>query len=53
LPKEKEVKQEEFVCENCGKELDENDEYHKTFRTCNENCYMEMVGLSWGDFISY
>ncbi|UYL93843.1 hypothetical protein NIIg97_gp35 [Geobacillus phage vB_GthS_NIIg9.7] len=44
---------EEFVCEHCGKELDENNEYHTTFRTCNEDCYMKMVGLSWGDFISH
>lgn len=46
-------KREEFVCEHCGKELDKNNEYHVTFRVCNENCYMEMVGLSWGDFISH
>ena len=43
--------QEEFVCEYCGVELDETDEYHTTFRTCNEDCYMKMVGLSWSDFI--
>lgn len=46
-------KREEFVCEYCGAELDENDEYHVTFGVCNENCYMKMVGLSWNDFISY
>jgi hypothetical protein len=38
-------------CENCGEELDPNDEYHRTFGTCNASCYMEMVGLSWGDFL--
>jgi hypothetical protein len=42
---------EEFVCEYCGAELDETDEYHTTFRTCNEDCYMKMVGLSCSDFI--
>lgn len=44
---------EEFVCEYCGTELDETDEYQTTFRTCNEDCYMKMVGLSWSDFISH
>jgi len=42
---------EEFVCEYCGTELDKTDEYHTTFRTCDEDCYMKMVGLSWSDFI--
>ena len=44
---------EEFVCDYCGTELDETDEYHTTFRTCDEDCYMKMVGLSWSDFISH
>ena len=42
---------EEFVCDYCGTELDETDEYHTTFHTCDKDCYMKMVGLSWSDFI--
>lgn len=43
--------QEPFICENCGKKLDEHNEYHLRFGVCNEDCYMEMVGMSWSDFL--
>ena len=43
----------EFVCEHCGKTRNPKEEYHRTFNVCNADCYMEMVGLSWGDFISH
>lgn len=49
---EEEMEREIPACEECGKKLDlENNEYHKIFRTCDQYCYMHMVGMSMSDFI--
>ena len=37
-------------CEYCGEVLDKFNLYHKTYRTCNSECHMYMVGMSWSDF---
>jgi predicted RNA-binding Zn-ribbon protein involved in translation (DUF1610 family) len=39
-------------CQSCGKKLDlENNDYHFTYGTCDQYCYMKVVGLSIDDFI--
>ena len=38
-------------CEECGKELTIFDDYHRRWGTCNETCYLHLVGMSWSDFI--
>jgi hypothetical protein len=39
------VEAEEFICDECGKELSKDDEYHKKWGTCNSYCYGKMVGV--------
>lgn len=36
---------EEFVCEECGKPLSKDDEYHVKWGTCGTYCYGKMVGV--------
>lgn len=39
-------------CQECGKKLDrERNSYQARYGTCNADCYMVMVGMSWSDFI--
>lgn len=33
-------------CDSCGKPLDrENNEYHRTYGTCDSYCYGKLVGV--------
>ncbi|MBM7696609.1 ribosomal protein L37E [Salimicrobium jeotgali] len=32
-------------CEECGKKLDPNDEYHQRWGTCDSCCYGVLVGV--------
>lgn len=42
----KKIEEEFSVCQECQKPLDrENDEYHRTWGTCNSYCYGKMVGV--------
>lgn len=52
LEEEKIMKEYYSHCQACGKKLDlENEEYHRDYGTCDEYCYMKLVGLSLDDFI--
>lgn len=46
-----EIDEEFSVCQECDKKLDLANEYHRTFRTCDVNCHMSLVGMSWRDFV--
>ena len=49
---DKERLEEEFgFCQECGKELNLENEFHRSFGTCDVNCHMKLVGMSWTDFI--
>jgi hypothetical protein len=38
-------------CRNCGKKLDRsNNEYHRGWGTCDENCYTDLVGVNLHEF---
>jgi len=37
-------------CEYCGRELERNHWYHERYGTCDAECYMYMVGMSYRDF---
>lgn len=38
-------------CQNCNCKLVYKDEYHMTYGVCSVNCYMELVGLYYRDFM--
>jgi hypothetical protein len=48
----KELEEEFSYCQGCFKKLDlKRDEYHRQWGTCDQWCYMKMVGLSMSDFL--
>jgi hypothetical protein len=46
------IEAERLFCQECGKTLDlKHNWYHRRWGTCDEICYMNLVGMSWNDFI--
>jgi hypothetical protein len=41
----------EFICQECEKDLDPENDYHKKFYLCDVDCGLRLVGMSWNDFI--
>ena len=50
--RKKEIPKEFQYCQSCGRKLDLLDDYHLTWGTCNQYCYMDLVGLSIYDFVT-
>lgn len=45
------INEEHNHCQNCGKPLDrKNDEYHRTWGTCDMYCYADLVGVNLHEF---
>jgi hypothetical protein len=49
--RKKQIPEEFQFCQECGKRLDLLDNYQLTWGTCDQYCYMHLVGLSISDFI--
>lgn len=43
--------EDKMVCDYCKKKLNKKDKYHMQFGTCDQECYMHNVGMSWSDFV--
>jgi len=46
----KDVPEEFQYCQECGKKLNFDNQYHMRWGTCDQFCYMYLVGLSVRDF---
>ena len=41
----------EYICQNCGKNLEYLCDYQWNYGFCDMYCGMELYGMSWRDFI--
>ena len=48
----RELEQEYSKCQECGKKLDlKNNAYHMAYGLCNDDCFLNFIGMSWVDFL--
>lgn len=48
--RKRDVSREKYICQECGSELDYEDDYQWHYGFCDTYCGMALYGLTMGDF---